>query len=593
MIFESDKEVFDFIREKKNYTECHEASVIQKQLRLLCFSECFDPELINDIWLKVITQEKRDVYQKIYKNHAKQLIQKIHKQLNRVFYASGGSVQLRFKNESQQELFSDKLNAINSKGLEKYMRSEHIYNLLSCPSSFYYLKNELSDYEDEGFELKRLSIERVKSIVIENDCVEAIAYQKESKNDFSEYYFVFDDTYRYQVQCKTEDNFVLVEKETHGFTKVPLVQIGTAKRFPENEIERLSPLQVVFEDLKEYNTYSTFDRFSKFDESFPKEIQSEVTNSAGVAQKQTNLNTGQHNGYSQAYPYQVITNSNYFSDTSISRNATKSLFGSKIQIPFQKTSDKDFMQTMRNAYFTVDANATLLTFRKTDLDDFKEWILEQVLGNGFGRADEAQQVKTATEVSASFVGQQNVLNNIRLECETVIVSIVSKFAEAFDEKNFESVFWDLGSIYFLKTAEQSISELGTLKSITSNAAVLAAKQNEITVYSTNANIDELTRYKLITKLQPYSQMSLAEVNTIRGYLVNFPFQLFLYDNFIQILSLFELKYGNIETFSKVTADSGFEKLQEKFYEFAVLFFQKMNNYTKQVIDGDVNSNQEV
>jgi hypothetical protein len=232
-------------------------------------------------------------------------------------------------------------------------------------------------------------------------------------------------------------------KEMHGANKVPLVQIGTVNRYEDNEIEKLSPLQVVFEDLKEYNTYKSFDTFAKFRNAFPKEVESETSNAAGQKQKQVILSPTAGGDNSIPLP---------FYDTSSTFNSKNSVygstFGSTMRVPFQQATNPDFMAQMRNMFFTIESGRDLLDFRAADLQAFEESILENVLGNGFGKTDETAQVRTATEVAASFASQESTLVIVKQSCEFTMGNVIYIYGYMALQDKFQSVYLDLGNTFF-------------------------------------------------------------------------------------------------------------------------------------------------
>ena len=570
MTFQNDNEVFEFIKERKNAGEIANAQQHQKRLRLLCFHEKIDPLVIEDKYYDLLPIQKKSVYQNIYKNHSKKLITQMVKHLNTVFYASGGSCEYYIEGTKEKVSFVYDISMVNGIGLMSYFSKEHIKLLFSCPSSFYFTKNKEEEYnETEPFEIKVLNIDKVVSLEMENNCVEAIAYTKKINSETKEY-FVLDDTYRYQVQALTEENFVLVEKEAHGANKVPLVQIGNENRYQGNDIEKLSPLQVVYEDLKEYNTYKSFDTYAKFNSAFPKEIESETASPLGQKNKQIiqTPNSGAANEIPLPYYNTSTTNS--------SGGAYNNLFGKKTEIPFQMATNPEFTAQMRNMFFTVEQSRDLLDFRFENLGSFEESILENVLGNGFGKSDEKQQVKTATEVAASFVSQERTLLMHKQNTEYVMGRVIYLFGYMALQNKFKSVYLDLGSTFFLKTTFQAIAELQAIKSITSNEAIIEQKVLDVLVYSAGANINEIKRFEVMRMLQPYANRTPDYIEKNIVYFNMFPFSLYLFQNFSQILAQFENKNGKIEIYCENM--QRFEELKKLFYQFAVEFFAEQEQY---------------
>ena len=574
MTFQNDNEVFEFIKEREGSKEILAAIQQQDKLRLLCFYDKIDPNNIGDSLFGLLPEPKQKVYLDIYKNHSKKLINKIAKQFNKVFHASGGSCEYYIDGVKEKAAFINDMNMVNGVGLMRYFSNRHINFLLSCPSSFYFLENKKEAYvsdgeveDEEPFELKILSIHRVVSLEIENNCIEAIAYKKKPN---SEEYFVLDDTYRYHVIRKSEDNFVMGDlKELHGANKVPLVQIGTVNRYEDNEIEKLSPLQVVFEDLKEYNTYKSFDTFAKFRNAFPKEIESETSNASGQKQKQVILSPTAGGDNSIPLPF-YDTSSTFNSKNSVYGSA----FGSTMRVPFQQATNPDFMAQMRNMFFTIESGRDLLDFRAADLQAFEESILENVLGNGFGKTDETAQVRTATEVAASFASQEDTLVIVKQSCELTMGSVIYIYGYMALQDKFQSVYLDLGNTFFLKTTFQAIAELTAIKSVTANEAIIEQKVMDVLVYSSGANVNEIKRFELVRMLQPYANKTPEYIKENTVYFDKFPFALYLYQNFSQILAQFEIANGKIEIYCSDMKN--FDELKNVFYEFVVNFFAEQN-----------------
>ena len=125
---------------------------------------------------------------------------------------------------------------------------------------------------------------------------------------------------------------------------------------------------------------------------------------------------------------------------------------------------------------------------------------------------------------------------------------------------------------------QLYSELDLLKKVDANAAILSDKREEIFVYANGGNANNAKRFEIIDALQPFVNIpSEMFVKNIVYYQSQYPFEVYLYDNFSQILKQFEMKYQRID--KMLSSDDvyvDFEKIKTLFYDFAKTFYVQNN-----------------
>lgn len=424
------------------------------------------PSEINDKFIYLIAPEKAIVYSLLYKNFSKPIVNQIHFQLERIYYAKYGYCRAYSCLLSEKKEISEKVFDISKKtGIFKIFKERYMKHLLSNPSGIIKVK---------GSGIEFINATLINSIYFENDTISYIEYVKNKAPDYLK-----GKTVEY---ADKDQQFVYISNDLADFRDLSL---------------RESPISNVLHQITNFNTFCTFCLIAEAKTAFPKIISMELENTKTPNQ-----------------PLGGIGDPNFQSP----KNAnTKDFFGQEIQIPFNMTLNNEMDKDFKKMFFEAESNVDGLDYRDKRLRDMKKEILKSVLGHSFGTAQEDSTFKTATEIEAGFVTQENVLKKISKNASITYSNILTALCKIKLKESTFSIDFSFGDKFFLKQESTLVNEYKDLKAAGAPLPLIEQKEQEIAnsqKHSTDLRIEIIKRIQPFPNFKPSEVLDMAKNNLI-------------------------------------------------------------------------------
>jgi hypothetical protein len=216
------------------------------------------------------------------------------------------------------------------------------------------------------------------------------------------------------------------------------------------------------------------------------------------------------------------------------------------EIPINQQGNEALISNYQRIHFRVEADSTILEFHNNDVAGLKQSILIDTIGEGYGESYKGQAINE-DQVRSNFDDQESNLNHFKHRIESSWEFILNRVGELVAPESFEKTFYRLGTKFFLKTVDQLYMELEQIYKGSNNSSIIQDKQLEILLTENQEDVDSIQRYDMIRVLKPFSTFPLSYVEGARQSLeTRQPRTMLLYDNFDQVLSIFEARNGRLE-----------------------------------------------
>lgn len=228
------------------------------------------------------------------------------------------------------------------------------------------------------------------------------------------------------------------------------------------------------------------------------------------------------------------------------RDNDPDMMGGTIKISPARLTDSVFVDAIIGAIQNIPANVDSLRYHDEYLGNTALNILNSVTGADIGIALQNRAVNQE-QVAANVDGKERTLKEFGSNVEGTWNFTLSRLGEILTNGNKFTAYLKLGERYFLKSEELLLRELEQLLKGTSNLAAIEQKQSEIYLTKNRHNPKALERYNLIKLLQPLAALPQSYISDHRMALN--PDVVSSYENFPQVLAIFEVYFGSIENFA--------------------------------------------
>jgi hypothetical protein len=532
------------------------------------------PELVFNEVKPLLTGQKFNKFKVVYKNHAQTLVDRIKKHYQRVFTSSGKSMTYDFgMNEDIRSAFLiEKQTMFEGTSDGEYFSETGSKLALTQPNSIYVVGSG----EDENGELKI----KVKHIPLDSihdikASIKGIRYciikQKVSGEKGVNFRFwVYDDVF-FSVWIEGANGITIdpafgTEMIPHNNSVCPATWVYDDNMTTTENVSKKSVYNDSTKDLMEYNIIKTFYQNYRYFGAFGKEVMPETRCSfkdTGANVKCNGTGTLSQIDPGLAFQFPLKT-----SDCPSCKNKNSGVMGEIFKIPIQQQGNVELMNNYSKLNFRIDADSKILEFHKSDISEFKQSILVDSIGDGYGDTYVNQAINQ-DQVASNFDTQETNLNYFKHRIEKPWQFCLERAAEIFAPESFERIIIKLGNKYFLKTIAQLYDELVLLYKGTNNSALIEQKQFEILMTENKNDIQTIKRFELVRVLKPFSSFPLEYITDNRQALQQSqPTAIAMFDNFDQVLAIWEIENGKIESMIMDEVNTGLliKKLIAKFKE---------------------------
>ena len=320
---------------------------------------------------------------------------------------------------------------------------------------------------------------------------------------------VIDDEYfRLFKSDKSGEPAELVEEIPHGLGYCPATFISGSPIALTDPIVRQSPLTKVLDTLDWYLFYSISNRHLDLYGSYP--IYSGYAPNCNYINDATGdycdggflRDSGGHWHYDSAG--QLVP---------CPKCGQKRIMGAgtfvDIPQPNEKGDEADYVPDMRNPVQMLSVDRNSLDFSQTEVNRLRESIITAVCG-----ANEDVQGKEALnerQVTANFESQTTVLGRVKRDFERLQLFVDSTICRLRYGDDFISASIDYGTEFYLDNVEQLHANYATAKQAGASTAELDALADRITETQYRNNPAQLQRAKVLSDLEPFRHMTVAEV----------------------------------------------------------------------------------
>ncbi len=540
------------------------------------------PELIFNEVDPILTPQKLTYFKKVWQNPTKSIISHAETHFAKIMGPANRIIRAEFGRDLNSATDYNQHRVVQYGGISdlKWWQEYGVKLILTEPNA---VLLTTKDSDDNPFTIL-VHLESIFDIHADHSGIHYIIFVEKRKDDkgkeFKLYYYYDDENFwifreegqGLTVVTEVVNGELVFATGKHGFFACPANFLYPEDRFPDNHIIKKSPLTDSIELLYEYSIWHTFIKHYKYFGAFGKEVTPEKQCSGFRNEGGDYCTGGMYYKGEGAKP----------TNCTMCKNKNKGLMGEVDEIPInqQRDASGDFADWSR-VFFRVDPDHNVLIFQKKDLEDSRQLVLDNILGQGFGQNRDGVVGETATRVRASFEGQEDTLNEVKTNVQDSWRFTLTAGGYMWNSNTFTHANVFLTNKFFLKSVSEQIEEYGELTKVTSNAAVLQQKQLEI-VMSQHRNDEALmSRFEIVKVLQPYS---LLNQEIIRTDTTLNPTLKQMNQQFPEILGEWELDNGPVEANFMMTNNKSalLDKVRAE-------LFQILDNYNEQTNGSDSGS----
>lgn len=519
------------------------------------------PELIYDQVRPLLTSQKFEKFKIVYKNHSQNLVDRIKKHYQRIFSASGKSMVYDFgKNENiKHEFLEQKQTMFEGTSDTKYFADAGSKLALTQPNSVYVIGSKIVD-DKQKILVKHVALNSIHDIGANVNGVRYCIVKKKVTNQkgVSFRYWVYDDMF-FSVWVEGSSGIVIdpdwgVDPIPHNNSVCPVTWVYDDNMKTTENISKKSVYNDSTKDMFEYNIIKTFYQNYKYFGAFGKEVKPETRCNFTDSQSNVRCNgTGTLSPIDASKDYRFPLKTSTCPDCA---DKNKGVMGEIHEIPIQQQGNSEMLANYNKLNFRIDADSNILKFHADDSAALKRAIMVDSIGEGYGQANNNQAINQQ-QVFANFDDQESNLNYFKQKIEKSWEFCLDRAGEIFAPESYERIVIRLGNKYFLKTIEQLYSELESLYKGTNNSALIEQKQIEILLTENKNDFHTMRRFELVRVLKPFSSFPLNYIMTNRQTLEQSqPKAMLMFDNFDQIMAIFEQQFGKLETMFVDNSTSG-------------------------------------
>lgn len=502
-------------------------------------------ELVYSAVQPLLTAQKYARFKQVYKNHAQTVVNKIERHYGKVFEAFGNVTTIDIVgNPTATQQFKEQLETIFSgQSDEDYFKQNAVKHALIEPNSVYIVGSTLDENNDIQLKAKHIKVKDIHDIETDKSGVQYIIIKHGEERKPETRYFVYD-CMNYSVWKQTSSGFMLDDEYTakltpHGNTCCPATFSFHDDVELDNNSFKKSILWDSSKDLLEYSILRTFYSYYKYFSAFGRDIKPQTR--CNYSDKNNNVSC---NGFGTLQPIDQ-SSIHKGSGTSCPNCAgkNKDVWGEIVEIPINQQTNEVLINNYSKLNFRIEADTNILEFHSDDVVRLKQEITNDVIGEGYGKSYNNQAVNE-DQVRSNFDDQESNLTFFKTNIEKTWEFILCRAVEIFTPESEYIINKRLGDKYFLKSTEQLYQELESLYKGTSNSALIEQKQTEILLTENKNDVETMQRYQIVKALKPYSTFPLTYIEKNRVSLsLN---QLRMYDNFDQVMTIFESRNGKLE-----------------------------------------------
>lgn len=498
-----------------------------------------------------LSTKKLAVFKKVHKNNVQPLIKKFISHYSSVNEAFGKKVTYSFGKDTKAEIsFKGMLSSVHEGvSLEDYWNGVGDEIQFTEPNSVY-----LAGKRNDKLEIVRVRINNIHDIDANQSGILYLVTRELIKNERESYrrFYIYDDTYRY-IYRETGDTYALEAikgadgvsinpKIKHSAGKCPAHFARDVDEDPSsNHIVKVVPYEDSIPDIWTYNLFKTFYKMYQSHGAFGIQISPQIRCSHESIDYNVRCNKGvlvplSLNGK------EPVGVGNKCPECS-ARVAGK--VGGEFIIPITQQGEKDFVNNISSLYHRVDFNSQNIQTQIDHVTLLKAEILKDVNGEGYGGGSDLVKTKTATEVMMSNSDMENALTSYGVS-KASTVSYLLECLGAIHSDKFESLTFQYGEQYFLKSEKELYEELKEAQETQSNYASIKQKQKEIFLTKNKGDEIALIRYDRLDALKPFATLSPDLIDKHITLLSSrYPMEIDRYFFFDQLVAMWELENGNL------------------------------------------------
>lgn len=570
----SKEQIRTLIQKPSNQVLLDKALLNEKALQH--FYDNSAPELIYAKVRPLLTAQKFSKFKEVYKNHSQTVVDRIKKHYRKVFTAPGRQMVFDFgTNTDLEEGFQiQRRSMFEGTSDNEYFKETASKLALTQPNSIYVVGTVEADGE-EHIRIQHVPLKNIHDVKAD---VTRIRYCiiKQTFHDHSgkkERFFVYDDVF-FSVWIKSSSGVIIdptwgTEPQPHNNSECPVTWVYDDNMSTTNNVFKKSVYNDSLKDMYEYNIIKTFYQNYKYFGAFGKEVKTEsrcTYNNIQDNVKCDGRGTLSPTRPDIAFNYPLGTNA-----CPSCKGKNKGVMGEIIEVPIQQQGNVDLLTNYQKLNYRIEADSTILQFHKDDEKDLKQALLIDVIGEGYGQSYKGQALNE-DQVASNFDDQETNLNYFKDRIEKAWGFCLDRAGEIYAPESFVRSEVKLGNKYFLKPIDQLYQELEALYKGTNNSALIEQKQQEILLTENKNDINTIKRYELVRILKPFNSFPLTYIENNRQALSQSqPKAVHMFDNFDQVMAIFEHKFGKVESIIMDEFNSGFiiKNLLAKFNEILV------------------------
>lgn len=525
----------------------------ENELLLQQFYDNSHPELIFEQVEPLLTRQKFNKFKVVYKNHSQTLVDRIKKHYQRVFSSAGKSMVFDFgQNEEIKDAFlREKQTMFEGTSDGKYFAETGSKLALTQPNSIYVIGSKTLEDGEVKILVKHVPLNAIHDIEADINGIRYCIVKRRVTNQkgVSFRYWVYDDVF-FSVWIEGSAGIVIdpdfgIEPQPHNNSVAPVTWVYDDNMTTVQNVSKKSVYNDSVKDLMEYNIIKTFYQNYRYFGAFGKEIKPQTRCSHTDI-----VNNVKCNGSGTLVAINIDLAHRFPLRTPACPSCSErntGVMGEIYEIPIQQQGNVDLLNNYSKLNFRIDADSNILEFHMKDMAEAKRAVLVDSIGEGYGDTYVNQAVNQ-DQIQSNFDTQETNLNYFKHRIEKPWEFCLERAAEIFAPETFEKIIIRLGSKYFLKTIEQLYNELKSLYEGTNNTALIEQKQIEILLTENKHDAQTMRRFEMVRVLKPFSSFPLSYITDNRAVLQQSqPTALLMFDNFDQVMAIFEMQHGKVES----------------------------------------------
>ena len=550
-----------YIKAPKN--KKHLENAVKHEMELMQFYSNKHPELVYKKVEQLVNKQKLAKFKDVYKNHSQSIINTVLKHNSKVFDAHGRHYAADFgENVEAETEFSEVRKMLHEGISDNRFWKTHGNKIMHLePNSVFLTGLEL--IEDDGLIDLRITTKHIplKAIWDVEASVKGIEYlvvkEKIEKENGEEdvIYHCYDDVNYMRFIGQKDGVELIFEPQPHELNRNP-AKFASNVYDKQTPVIRYSVLSHFIYDLYTINILRTFYENYKYFSAFGKDIEPETFEDyTGRIERQKKKTAA------------IDPNAGWVSMQDFHRilkegKVNSNVMGNITKIPWEMINEKDRVQAYLEAFKKIEADVKILEFHNSDLDRIQDQVVENIIGRGHGENLRTEAINQ-DQVFANFDDLESNLNDYKENVEeTWNYNLVN--AAKITSPSFVKLELSLGEKYFLKSANQLFAELDLMIKTTNNYAAIQQKLKEIILTQNKNNPQFIEREQIISILQPFQGLAPTYFQKFRSDILRRqPEDVTLFENFHQIIAIFEAMNGPIENFGKqLEMERRIERLKE-------------------------------